>query len=237
MRFSISGLIQYFTWGWMPVAAVNDRDPRAVTPQFERGNGRGILAADHSNIHAVVRMGVVVVVVHLAQGFAGNVHPVGQIVVADGKGELARLQLCVASKTIGGLHREIAIGAADTLYAVVLANIELVIGRDLAVVFERFVACRFGVGAGERNSANLQQLRGREERHVRGIVKDRIANAALVDQRHAIASLLRLDGGGQSGRPCSHHQEIKDSILRRMFRCIAHVSRLGLALTFRTCRR
>ena len=179
-------------------------------------------------------MRIVVVVVHLAQGFARNAHPVGQIVVADGKGELARLQLPVASKTIRGLHGEIAIGAAHPLHAVVLANVQLVIGRDQAIVFERLVACRFGVGAGEGNAANLQQLRGGKERHVRGIVKDRVANAALVDQRHAKASLLRLDGRGQPGRPCSHHQEIKDSIRPRMYGCIAHASRLEPGLHFRT---
>ena len=170
-----------------------------------------------------------VVMMHLAQGFARNAHPVGQIVVANGKGELARLQLPVASKTICSLHCEITIEAADPLHAVVLANVELVMSRNLAIVFERLIPRRFGVGAGEGNAADFQQLGSGEERHVCGIVKDRVANAALVNQRHAKASLFCLDGGGQPGRPCSHHQEIEDSILPRTFCCIAHASRLGHA--------
>ena len=215
------------------VAAINERDPRTVTPQFECRNGRGILASDHSYVRVVIRMGIVIVMVHLAQGFARNTHPVGQIVVANGENKLARLQFAVASKAICSLHRKIPIDPADPLHAMVLANIQLVIGSDLAIVFERLIPRRFGVGAGEGNAADFQQLGSGKERHVRGIVKDGVANAALVDQHHAKASLLCLDGGSQPGRPCSHYQEIEGSFLPRTFCCVAHVIRLGHATRMR----
>ena len=174
----------------------------------------------------VIGVGIVIVVVHFAQGFAGNAHPVGQVIVADGNGQFARFKFALASETVRGMHGESAIGPCHALHAVVLAHVELVIGRHLAVVLQRLAARGLCVGAGEGNSADLQQLRGGEKRHVRGIVKDRIADAALVDQHHAKARLLRLDGASQPGRPCAHYQKIEDRILRRIYRLVVHASRL-----------
>ena len=142
----------------------------------------------------------------------------------------------MTSKAICSLHRKIAIDSADPLHAVVLANVELVMSRDLAIVFERLIPRRFGVRAGEGNATDFQQLGSGKERHVRGIVEDRVANAALVDQHHAKPSLLCLDGGSQPGRPRSHYQEIEDNILPRTFSCIAHVSSV-VRRGFRTHRR
>ena len=48
---------------------------------------------------------------------------------------------------------------------------------------------------------------------MRRIVKERVADAALVHQRHAKARLLRLDGAGQTGRPSANHKQIEDCIL------------------------
>ncbi len=87
----MSGLIQYLTWRWITVAAMDESDARAVTPELERGDGGGVFAADDDDIQTEVGMRLVVVVVDLAEVFAGDAHEVGQIVVAGGDDELARL--------------------------------------------------------------------------------------------------------------------------------------------------
>ncbi len=62
MRFSMSGRIQYFTCLWMAWAPVHKGHTRAVTPEIERRNGRGVLSPDDHYILIVVRMRIVVVV-------------------------------------------------------------------------------------------------------------------------------------------------------------------------------
>ena len=66
------------------LAAVNQRDLRAVTPEVERGDGGGVLASDDQDFEAEVGVGFVVVVRDLGQVFARDVEVVGQIVVAGG---------------------------------------------------------------------------------------------------------------------------------------------------------
>ena len=72
-------------------------------------------------------------------------------------------------------------------------------GRDLAVVFQRFVTIRLLVGTGEGNVADLKQLRGGKKGHVRRIVKERIAEAALVDEDGGEAGALGFNGTGHAG--------------------------------------
>src|ERR1700683_2000140 len=81
--------------------------------------------------------------------------------------------------------------------------------RDLAVVLQRLVAAGFLVGAGKWHIPNLQQLGGGKKRHVRGVVKEGIAKAALVYQNTAQSGPLRLDGAGQAGRASAHNQHVK----------------------------
>ncbi len=68
---------------------MDEGDARAVTPEVERGDGGGVLAADDEDVEAEVRMRLVVVVLDLGQVFAGDAEIVGQIVVAGGDDELA----------------------------------------------------------------------------------------------------------------------------------------------------
>jgi hypothetical protein len=92
MRFSMSGLIQYLTWGELR-AAMDQGDARAAAPQFEGRDGSGVLAADDGHVHLEIGMGIDVVVVDLAEVLAGNVHVVGQVVVAGGDDELAGVEI------------------------------------------------------------------------------------------------------------------------------------------------
>ena len=67
MRFSMSGLIQYFTFGVIPGPAVDQCDARAAAPQLERCYGSGVLAADHRDVHLEIGVGIDVIVVNLAE--------------------------------------------------------------------------------------------------------------------------------------------------------------------------
>src|ERR1700689_1072580 len=81
--------------------------------------------------------------------------------------------------------------------------------RDLAVVLQRLIPVGFLIGAGKGHIPNLQQLGRGEKRHVRGVVKEGVAKAPLVDQNGAHSSALRLDGACQAGRARANNQYVK----------------------------
>jgi len=67
---------------------------------------------------------------------------------------------------------EVAIGSFDTLDIFILADVETVVLRYFAIVFEGLVAVGFLIWAGEGHVADLEQLRRGEERHVGRIVEE-----------------------------------------------------------------
>ena len=69
----------------------------------------------------------------------------------------------------------------DRLDPSVLANVEMVVFRDFAVVLQRLLAGGFLVGGDKGQIADLQQLRRGKERHVGRIVVERVDDTALVD--------------------------------------------------------
>ena len=85
--------------------------------------------------------------------------------------------------------------------------------RHLAVIFQRLLPIRLLVGTAERDVADLQQLRRGKEGHVRRVMKQRIAQAALVNQQGIEACILRIDGASQARRPGPNHKYI-DSLAR-----------------------
>jgi len=82
-------------------AAVDEGDLGSVTPEVERGDGRGVLAADDEDVEAEEGMGLVVVVADLGELFAVDAEVVGQVVVAGGDDELAGAQGGVAMELVG----------------------------------------------------------------------------------------------------------------------------------------
>src|ERR1017187_10723711 len=115
--------------------------------------------------------------------------------------------------------------AVRTLYTpdrLVLAHVEPVVLGDLAVVLKRFRAGGLLVGAGEGHVADLQQLRRGEKSHVRGVMEERVAQAALVDEHRRKARTLGLDGARHPGRAGANHQQIVDRSFR--LRGVAHGS-------------
>ena len=208
MRLLMSGRIQYFDVAVHLGAAMHQGDAGAVPPEIERGDGGGVLAADDQDVEAVVGMRLVVVVLDLAEVFAGDVEVVGQIVVAGGDDELACAMLEGAAEAVGGVDGEVAVVAADGVDGLVLADVEVVVLGDLAVVLERLDAVGLLVGAGEGDVADLEQLRRGEEGHVRRVVEERVAEAALVDQARGEARALCLDGAGQAGGAGADDEQI-----------------------------
>ena len=180
-------------------AAMHQGDARAVTPQLQGGDGRGVSGPDHHHIRVVVGMRLAVVVRHLGQIFAGDIEMVGQIVVAGGDDQLAREELGGTGERAGGVHQERAVGALDAVDRVILANVEAVELRDLAVVLQGLQAVGLLLRGDEGNVADLQQLRRGEEGHVGGVVVERVAQASLVHGNRGVAGAPGLDGAGQAG--------------------------------------
>lgn len=106
------------------------------------------------------------------------------------------------------MHGKVAAVAGDALHPLILADVQAVVLGDLAIVFERFLAIRLLIGAAEGDVADFQQLRRGEEGHVGGIVEQRVAEAAFVDQHGAEAVILGIDGAGQAGGSGSYDEYI-----------------------------
>src|SRR5580700_7713517 len=64
-------------------ASVCQRDARAVPPQIERGNGSGILAADHEHVGVVIRMRLSVVMRNFGKLLAWNAQLIRKIVISS----------------------------------------------------------------------------------------------------------------------------------------------------------
>src|SRR5215468_12706131 len=64
--------------------AMHQRDSRPVSPQLERGNGGGILRADHDHLCVEIRMRFTIIMTHFREVLARYTHHVRQIVKAGG---------------------------------------------------------------------------------------------------------------------------------------------------------
>ncbi len=192
--------------------AMHQRDTRSAAPQFKCRNRRRVLPADHHDIRVEVGVRIVVVVMDLAQVLTRNTHEIGQIVVSSGDDQFARLQCAGSAEAVLGVHGESSVRARHPVDAPILAHIQLVISRDKPVILQRFVARRLGIRAGERDAADLEQLRRCKKRHVRRVVEERVADASLVNQHHAAARLLRFNRAGESGWPRADDQHVEQFV-------------------------
>ena len=144
-------------------------------------------------------MRLFVVVDHLGEILAGNVQPVGDVVVTHRENHFLGLVLLRAIVWVDGMGDERAVLAGDSLDALVLADVELVVIGDAAVIFERLGANGLIVQRGHGNIADFEQLGRGEEHHVVGVVVDGVDDAALVDQDRAHAAPLEFDAAGEAG--------------------------------------
>jgi hypothetical protein len=99
-----------------------------------------------------------------------------------------------------------------------------------AVVLESLVAAGLGMRAGEGNIPDLKQLRGCKKRHVRGVVKEGIAQASLIHKDRLEACLPGLNGARQAGRTRTDHKQISYAFMSSSQFLVVHISRLGYAV-------
>ena len=119
-----------------------------------------------------------------------------------------------AAKLVGGVDDEGVVVACDAIDILVLMDIQAIVRGDFAVILQSLLAIGLLVGAAERDVADLKQLRRGEEGHVRGVMKERVAHAALVDQRDAETFALRVNGAGHAGGSGSDDENV-DGVGRR----------------------
>ena len=149
--------------------------------------------------------------------FAGNAEAVGQIVIAGGNDEFAggvdiRLgrrfienitaaRECPERIVGPRMHAEVAVRAFDAGDQFAQVQVELVVLDALAVILQRFRASGLFGGADEGQIADFQQLGRGEENHVHGIVVQRIAQHAFIDDQRAQPRAFDFDGAGEAGGP------------------------------------
>ena len=176
-------------------------------------------------------MGVVVVMHDLRQILARHMQIVGKVVIAGGEDHLASGIEARTSQLIQCGDREVFVAAGDLFDGLIKPEVQPIVFRDLAIVFERLIAVWLLVGAGEGYVANLKQLGSGEKGHVRRIVKERVAEATLVNEHGAQAYALDLDRARQTGWTRTHNQNV-EGFAGSLTAC-PHASRLEPVIHFR----
>src|ERR1700694_156016 len=87
---------------------------------------------------------------------------------------------------------------------------------DATVIFERFEPRGLCQSSGERNIANLKQLRRGEKHHVARIAINGIDEASLVDDERFEASLLSLNCASHARRTSAYDQDISPGVGPRL---------------------
>ena len=84
----------------------------------------------------------------------------------------------------------------------------MIVLRYLTVVFQSLFARGLLMSSAEGYVTDFQQLRSREERHIGGIVVDRIDDATLVDSHCLEAGTLGFNCAGEPSGTGANHQYI-----------------------------
>src|SRR5438132_563560 len=172
-------------------------NPRATAEEVESGLYSRVLAADHNHVAVVEEMGFAVVVRHMRQVFAGNVHHVRIVVIADGENNVTRI---IAAKTRQNAEN-MTFRLLDPQDFFVLVHVELVSADDFPVVLERLVSRGLLAFRHERYTTDLKQFRCCEKNHLYGEVQNRIGDPAFIDDDAGQSILLRFQSTGQPGGP------------------------------------
>src|SRR5579872_6523052 len=115
----------------------------------------------------------------------------------------------VAAHAVRGRDLESAVGTGDSIHALVLMNIQLVMVGDAAVIFQSFGAAGLFRETGHGDIADLEQLRRGEENEIDRIVVDRVDDAALLDQDGLHAAFLQFDSTSESRGACADNQSVE----------------------------
>ena len=150
IRFSMSGLTQYFTESPKRGATMDERHLRAVAIELERGFARGVLAADDHHSLPVVGVRLVVIVTDVRQVLARHAQ---QIRAGRSSPSRARRRAPSATRRTPRCERVSSrktsplVVALDRQHLFVQRDLELKDVRDLPVVLQRFEARRLVVRA------------------------------------------------------------------------------------------
>ena len=184
---------------------MHERHARTVSEQIERGFGRRVLAPDDDDVLAEEGVRFRVVVGHVRQVLARDPEAIRDVIRAGGDDDA-----CAARRMRASIAWGVRLDGEEGRAAVALRpdggnrfverDLEPERIGDAAVVAQRLLARRLVVRADERHPANLQQLRRREEDHVRRVVQERVDERGLLDHEVVEPRLLRRDGGREAGR-------------------------------------
>ena len=103
------------------------------------------------------------------------------IVKSGGDHNFSRAVLLRLAEAIGGVYGEGVVVACDAVYSFVLVDFDFEMLDGASVIFQSFGASGLEVGDGHRQVSDFHALGGGEEGHVRRIVKQRVAQAAFVN--------------------------------------------------------
>src|SRR3984893_18588166 len=197
-------------------SAMDESDASAGPPQIQSHLSRGILAADNNDVSTKIRMRFPIVMKDFFQILAGDIELVGEIVVAGGEHDLTRTVIMDGIVPVGGGDAKITVLTRNRLHPFVLADGQVIMFSHTAVIFERFEPRGLRQRGGERNIANLEQLRRGEKHHVARIAIDGIDEASLVDDESFEAGLLSLNGAGHASGASAHDQDISPGVGPRL---------------------
>ena len=99
---------------------------------------------------------------------------------------------------IAGADDEITVFSHHGFDPLVLADVQVIMLGNFAVVLQSFLARGLLLGGGEGDVSDLQQLRRGEKEHALRVVIERVHQASLVEDDDSQANLLRFDGAGQA---------------------------------------
>src|SRR4029077_2166953 len=224
VRYDLASLDAVLDVGTHPIfdvavdlrSAMDERDASAMPPQIQSYLGRGILAANHNDIRLKIGMRFAIVMEDFFQVLAGDIELVGEIVVAGGKYDLARTIIMDGVVPVGRSDAKITVFTRDRLHPLILVDGQVIMFGDTAVIFERFEPRGLRQRSGERNIANLEQLRRGKKHHVARIAINGIDEASLVDDESFEAGLLSLDGASHPSGPSAHDQDISPGVGPRL---------------------
>ncbi len=176
--------------------------------QLERGDRGRVLAPDDHDRAAVPGVGLVVVVGHVREVFAGHPEAVRVVIVAGGEHHAPRQPRALARPRGSSANREARGLARDRLHLFAESDPQPIGVGHAAVVAQRFPLRRLLVGRDERQAADLQEVGSGEERHRPRKVEDRVDEHAFLDDLVVETRAVRGDGHGQARRPRPDDQQI-----------------------------
>ena len=167
--------------------------------EIERGFGRGVPSSDHGDVLLPIGMRFGEVVGDVGKIFAAHAEKIRMVVEAGGDHDFFAVILVRLRLRINRMDDESFVVAGDAFDALVLMDFEFEVLDGATVVFQGFDASGLAVGDSHRQLADFHALGRGEERHVRRIVEERIAEAAFINDERGEAFEAGFDSAGEAG--------------------------------------